>query len=286
MGNVLTRFGPSGEPVEMAVDPACMGLHLTGMSMLVAVVGLIWFEQQRGRQVALGWVAGFGLVAFGLTLVCNLFRIVLLVAFSILPNDPLHELVGLVCVLIYSWLPALGLAWLLVSWVGKPEQQKTSSGWRFGNVVSLAMLTLLVAGCWAINRPPNPVLQSKLIPKPGYQARLLPTGFIQYDRPGVLIYQKTLPDWWSAEHSPTACWRGSGYELTHIRQTTLNGHPAYVGELRHGSTVLHTAWWFSNGQDCSIGQWDIRSRMLQGEPAFTLINVTVEDAKKLEEACL
>ncbi len=284
-GNVLIRPGPSGEPMEMAVDPACMGLHLTGLSMVVAVAGLIWVEQQTKRQVALGWVLTFGIVAFGLTLVCNLVRIVLLVGFHIVPADPLHELAGLVCVLVYSWLPSLGLAWLMVNRLGQLEETRQRHRQWVSSVVSLGVLMLLVGACWAINRPATVAKAIPVTPKPGYQARRLTWGFVQYDRPGTLIYQKTLPDWWSAEHSPTACWRGAGYTLTHIRQTTLNNHPAYVGQLQRGSNVLFTAWWFSNGQQYSISQWAIRIQMVRGEPAFSLVNVTVEDEKKLADAC-
>lgn len=286
-GNVLITTGQNG-PVEMAVDPACMGLQLTGASLLVGLFALIWQERTHQKKVALSWVVAYEGLVFGLTLGCNLSRIGLLVAFHAMPGSWTHEIIGLVCVVVYAWLPSWGMAWGLMKWIGQsevasPESTSAvfkSARWGFGLVAVGVGLRLLAA------LPNQSTLDAttaqKLIPKMGvqtveaYSCKTLPNGFRQYAKPGLLIYLKPQPDWFSADHSPMACWRGSGYELQRVRETIFDGHPAYVGELRKKGRVLYTAWWFSNGAVTTISQLTMRGRMLRGEVSFVLVNVTAD----------
>ena len=297
MGNVIVRNYPSGVPVEMAVDPACMGLQMTGVSLLVALLGLIWQENQKRVAVPVGWVGLYGLSAFGLTMGCNLFRIVLLVLFGAMPGTVAHEGIGLVCVAVYAWLPICLLAGLLVRRTGQPEREtaetnrqskKGSVGWGVG-LLAAGLVVLMAA-----TRPVRPATNlcaaewaSRVLGQPvggDCRCKTLANGFVQLTKPGVLIYLKPQSDWFSADHSPTACWRGSGYELRRVRETVLDGHQAYVGELRKKGGTLHTAWWFSNGTTTTLSQLTMRERMLRGETGFVLVNVTGERLTDLGNA--
>ncbi|WP_375448137.1 exosortase N [uncultured Fibrella sp.] len=278
-GNILVLYGQ-----EMAVDPACMGLRMTSLTLLLAVFWLLAYERRQVRSLPLGWVLAYGSVAFGLTVLSNLIRIVLLVLFGLGPDHPLHELVGLACMVIYAWLPLWALARWVIGRYGVQWQPTVASGgfhrallWRSGFVI--ASLTLF---SFAFVRP---VRQLYFVGKrAGYERTKTLFGFVQYSRPGELIYVKPLPDWYSAEHSPVFCWKGQGYTLRRIREVVVAGQPMYVGELRKGQQRLQTAWWFSNGLHRSIGQVDIRTRMLCGEPGFALINVTVAEVSALPAA--
>ncbi|MFD2570746.1 exosortase N [Spirosoma soli] len=270
-GNVLVRSGQ-----EMAVDPACMGLQMTGTSLLVALFLLIWAEKQLQKQVPISWAIAYGLTAFGLTILCNLFRIIILVAFGILPGTWAHEAVGLLCVAVYAWLPASGLATFLVTQFGRRQEIVTHPIWS----MRWSLLTLAAGfGLMAYTaRPTKPMTDPcSLKYQYGYASFLckpLPNGFVQLSKPNILVYLKPLPDWYSLEHNPAVCWRGSGYELGRVRETVLDGHPAYVGELRKSGKTLQTAWWFSNGQHTMVSQLEVRTRMLRGEANFSLVNVT------------
>lgn len=282
-GNVLIR-----NKLEMAVDPACMGLQLTGVSLLVALFALIWQEREIKRAVPFRWVVGYGVVAFGLTVLCNLFRIVFLVTFGAMPGTSAHEAIGLVCVAIYAWLPAWGLARWLVCKTGQPEPSVTgksaeairSIGWGIGLLVIGLGLMAFAA------RPAEPITdlcqanRYTVLIGPTYsttlQCQSLANGFIKLTKPGVLVYLKPQPDWFSADHSPVVCWKGSGYDLQRVREVVVDGHPAYAGELHKKGRVLHTTWWFSNGPVTTISQLTMRSRMLRGDTGFVLVNVTVE----------
>ena len=291
-GNVLVRTDSSGVPVDMAVDPACMGLQLTGVSLLLALFLLIWQEKQARKAVPFVWVAGYGVVTFGLTILCNLFRIVLLVTFEAMPGTWAHELIGLVCVAAYAWLPTWGLARWLVRYVSQADVAPAKRpGWSVSWGIGLLTAGL---GIMAFAARPGPSLTqwpSSLnwnrygIPvDTTYRRTILANGFVQLTKPGTLIYLKPQPDWFSADHSPTACWRGSGYELRRIRETVLDGHAAYVGELHKRGHVLYTAWWFTNGTTTTVSQLTMRTQMLRGDTGFVLVNVTVSPKPLLNTA--
>ncbi|RYF61047.1 MAG: hypothetical protein EOO39_31830, partial [Cytophagaceae bacterium] len=192
----------------------------------------------------------------------------LLVAFGSLPGTAAHEGTGLACVTVYVWLPA----WLLAGWLlnrfgnSSPEQQTTvvkqgfAWGWQpiWGTVVLVFGVGILVMA----SRPTDPAvnrcqrLQTLPIGWQKYGAdcscKTLPNGIVQLSKPGILIYLKPQPDWFSADHNPMTCWRGSGYELRRVHETTLDGHPAYVGELSRKGKLLYSAWWFSNGKITTV----------------------------------
>ncbi len=281
-GNVLVRQVPGVGPVEMAVDPACMGLHLTGLSVLVAVFWLMWHEPQARCRVPVSWVLAYGTVAFGLTILCNLVRIVLLVAFGLGPDSPLHESVGLVCVVVYAWFPAWWLARLTVNRVGRalPEEQAVWAGWGVGwGLATLGLGAMLMAFTARPNtQQPTRSEMVNAFTKQDYVVRkITKDGFYQLTKPGLLLYVKPLPDWWSAEHSPAVCWRGGGYELRRVREQRVNGKVIYTADLHHKNRpTLHTAWWFANGSYQTIGQIDFRWLMVRGEPGFALVNITAE----------
>lgn len=282
-GNVLVRQVPGIGPVEMAVDPACMGLHMTGLSVLVAVFWLMWHERQHTRRVSVGPLLAYGAVAFGLTILCNLIRIVVLVAFGLGPESPLHEGVGLVCVVVYAWLPAWWLARFTVNRFGQVVAENQAV--RLGGSVGWGVATLTVgAGLMAFTARPAPTdnrTQQPLVQPFINQNFTIRTttrdGFYQLTKPGLLLYLKPLPDWWSAEHSPAVCWRGGGYELRRVRVQPVGNKSVYTAQLKHKNRpTLYTAWWFTNGTNQTLGQLDFRWRMARGEPGFALVNITAE----------
>ena len=277
-GNMLVLHGQ-----EMAVDPACMGLQMTGFTLLLAVFWLLAYGRRQVRSLPTGWVLTYLAVALLLTLLANLMRIVLLVLFGLGPDYPLHELAGLACVTVYAWLPLWGLAHWLVGRFGKVMvpgvNYRTSMRYT---MLSVAPVLLIGWLCFAFIRPTaRPFPMTK---RTGYVQKSTQFGFVQYSRPGELIYAKPLPDWYSLEHNPAVCWRGKGYTLNRIREVVIAGQRVYVGELKKGRQTLQTAWWFTNGTHQSISQIDVRTRMLRGEPGFALINVTVAESSTLPGA--
>lgn len=283
MGNVLLCQASTQHPVEMSVDPACTGLQMTGVSVLVAIFLMMHAERLQQKRLPVASLMLYALLVIALTLLCNLFRIVLLVAFMIGPDSWLHDAVGLICVVAYAWLPAWGLSVWLVRAFGKASVKANPLHWRWG-------IAVLVVGFGVKMYTSQPYFADRqqigalLKPwkKQGFSSKQLPNKFWQLTKPGQLIYLKPVEGWWSAEHSPTICWAGSGYELKRVQESNFRGHPCYVAELRKpGHHVLYTAWWFTNGHDFTTEQLYFRWQMLKGADTYALINLTTEDKAML-----
>jgi exosortase N len=284
-GNVLVRDG-----FAFAVDPACVGLQLVTVSFLVALFLLAHLERTTGRHLP-GWLAGAALLATGgLVVLANLIRIVLLVVFRLLPDSPLHDAAGLACLLAYVVLPVYSLFRVLYQRGGRPTVQSAtvqtgSPAWlrAAGPVVLLTALVLLPA--------PEPTgrVGEKPLPfeaLPGYGRTSLAGGITKFAQEDALVYVKPIAAFYSTEHSPLVCWRGSGYAFGRINERNVGGHRVYTGELTKGAAVLYTAWWFDNGKHRTTAQWEWRWRMLRGAPPYSLVNVSAATPDGLQKALL
>jgi exosortase N len=274
-GNLIRLNG-----VDFAVDPACMGLQMTGLSALATLFLIIHLENRTRTHLSFGWL----LVVSGgmsvLLLLTNLLRILVLVLFRIAPEDPFHDFIGLVCLVMYLLGPLTWGLHRLYARLGKPLPPDSSLAWTR---LALVYGVVGLAGFGVVQRSQPTAPMTVLVPS-GYAKKQLDNGFIQFSKPGFLVYLKPVRTAYSAEHSPVVCWRGSGFVFGGVKETVVSGHLVYVGSLQRGRERLQTAWWFTNGSDRTIGQIDFRWRMLRGEPAFALLNVTAARPEALEEA--
>ncbi|MGV3503251.1 MAG: archaeosortase/exosortase family protein [Adhaeribacter sp.] len=103
---------------EFSVDPACAGLSMLSLSLILAVFVLA--HLQHGGRPWPGWLTG-GMLAgmLVLNLGANLLRILLLVLFQVLPGNPLHDVLGLLCLLLYALVPFYLLARLVYRRINK-----------------------------------------------------------------------------------------------------------------------------------------------------------------------
>ena len=59
-----------------------------------------------------------------------------------------------------------------------------------------------------------------------------------------------------------------------------------VARLENEEQRLVTAWWYDNGQQQTLSNFDWRWQQLQGESGFFLVNVTVANRDQLESAVM
>ncbi|WP_031530580.1 exosortase N [Dyadobacter crusticola] len=273
----------SGNIIEMngagfSVDPACMGLQMTGFSLLAGIF-LIVHEQRRTQQ-ALKPILQLAilLAAFLLNILSNLIRIVMLVAFHISPENPLHDWAGIICLLVYVWLPLSFLVKYLHSSRGTALCRDKWAQWEPGGRSILVHFAVLACCVYFVShRNPSDQANAKTVSVsiPGaYKTDVMKNGVIQCKSEQALIYIKPIPEFFTTEHNPAICWTGSGYELTSIREKHFAGKTVYVGTLKKGSDQLQTAWWFSNQHYTTISQLDWRWKAMRGEGDFQLIYVT------------
>jgi exosortase N len=277
-GNILSVNG-----TDFSVDPACVGLNMLVVSLIIALLLLAFWERKSGKTLLIPGIGFALLLTFGLNLLCNLIRIVLLVWFRILPENPLHDAVGMGCLLIYVIIPLT----LIIPRIYRldfffrpfPPLRWNNKWfiWPINPTLSVGLQTFLLVmvlgrGCFWEGRGGQ---LASVTPGsvPGYQREVVAEGIYKYTKKEALLYVKPVAEFYDAEHTPLICWQGSGYEFKQIGRRWCGDREIYTGILQKGDDRIHTAWWFDNGQHPTISQSEWRWRMSQGEAAYSLINL-------------
>jgi exosortase N len=278
-GNVMVLDGAT-----FSVDDACMGLNMLAISLLMGVFILAHRFRVERKQLSFGYITMFFTVVFVLNIIANLFRIVTLVTFRIAPEQALHGAMGLVCLVLYVVLPIYFLAIVLVRRLGKdlkPVPAAAPVSPRVELFQYLFAAAMLITGVTLRQQLQTPTASYATVSYDRLPAENLPSGVTRIANGEFLLYVKPIPEFFVAEHSPLFCWRGSGYTFSSIQEHVVAGKTIYRGQLTKGEDVLHTAWWYSNGQVETISQLDWRVRMLRGEDKFCLVNITAQDEAAL-----
>lgn len=279
-GNLILLNGAA-----FSVDDACVGLNMFAISMLMGIFLIAHHSRVSQKSMKFYHQLFFFVICFGLNIVANLFRIVLLVIFKIEPGDAMHEIIGLLCLAIYVMLPLYLLAGQFLKRWGY-ECDNGTRAFPISRSVRVAVISAALSILLAGIRVP----QVKAAHSAGYSATVNFPGFTCSQAAGdvtklvndeLLIYVKPIPEFFTGEHSPLFCWKGSGYEFKSITKNKLGEIEIYTGKLTKGNSQLFTAWWYSNNDIQTISQLDWRWRMLRGEEKFSLINVTASDEQQL-----
>ncbi len=277
-GNVVVFNG-----AEYAVDAGCMGLSMVEVSLLLVLLLTVVYQRQAGRIIR-HWQLLLALTCiFALNIIANLFRIILIVRFDLAEGTIGHELAGIACLLLYVFVPAVFLTRYFVKHgkaAGRPAAGVFCN--KFSNI-SLVALSLLIgllairtstADTYALPEYPPDIV-------PGYITTNPVPGTLKISNDSTLIYLKYLRGWYDTDHNPMLCWKGSGFEFRNITQRSVNKHTYYSGLLVQGDQVLHSAWWYYDGNVASTDPWSWRLAMLKGTRYHSIINVSAESEDAL-----
>lgn len=275
-GNIISLNGN-----EFSVDPACMGLNMLTVSLLLGLLLLGFFQKKFNRKIAWWEVLCFLMLILALNIICNLLRILLLVQFTILPETTAHEIAGLVCLLVYVFIPAVLLARFWVNRWGRDIQQSKRAGRLLvhQHVLLLALLLLAYQRVHASNTYKEFHASEKNLA--GFQVSVPEPGIVKVENETALIYVKYLRAFYDSEHNPMLCWNGSGYSFQRVQEEVVHGHKVYTSDLVNGKDVLHTAWWYSNGRQQTNSQFEWRWAAARGEPSYAIVNVTASTKEDL-----
>jgi exosortase N len=164
---------------------------------------------------------------------------------------------------------------------GKPLKRDDADApisftWRGKIILTIIGILICCAGIGIRQRQLSTTLPHIHFHRQGFETTLLDAGVTKVYNKDLLLYLKTIPEFFSAEHTPLFCWKGTGYIFKEIKKTTIQGHEIYIGHLRKSGDLLYTAWWYSNGTLHTIDQLTWRLQMLTGKPRFVLVNVTAD----------
>jgi len=272
---------------DFTVDEACMGLNMVAISMLMGVF-IIANQSRRARKaLRLGKLIVFFAAALGLNILANLLRILTLVFLNVVPENPMHEVIGVGCLILYVLIPLYLLGKFMVDRCGHSPSK--SSGQTLlinlsGRLAVMAISVILLWVGWDLNAKRSEIVPTHItLNAPGFKPEELDHEVTKLANEKILIYIKPIQEFFSGEHTPLICWKGSGYKFKNVATTRIGEEEIYFGQLTKSDETLFTAWWYDNGQTKTISQLDWRLRMAKGESKFSLINVTAADQKQLIE---
>ena len=274
-GNLMIMDGH-----EFSVDSACAGLKMILVSFIIALFIMAYY--QRNREHELPWYKILIFLSFTLILniVNNLIRIITLVYFKIAAEDSMHEIIGIICLMIYVIIPLVYLSKFMFD---VHSEKKIVANKKIPKIKLNLVLNviILIVICYSGVRTKSPGLISENnYYIDGFEKSSLLSGVIKFENSASLIYLKPMK-FYSAEHNPMICWNGSGYEFKHINTEKIIGHEVYTGLMSKGTEVIYTSWWYDNGPNKTISQLDWRWKVLQNDHGFCLVNVNTTSRKDL-----
>ncbi|RFM33742.1 exosortase N [Chitinophaga silvisoli] len=284
-GNIISCDG-----LDFSVDPACMGLQTTVTAMLCGLIIIGGLQKKYRLYLSGGMTTGLLAVVFGLNVVANLIRIVCLVQFKIMPGTPMHDVMGILSLVVYVLLPVFVLVNYVVKRIGKTRVAEKHL-YRIVPTGPLLLrngilLVCMIYACY-INVKPRPVVAYALpVKTTGFAVKHLPQHVTQLSNEEALIYVKYIPSYYYSEHHPMICWKGSGYTFEKVQEQVWDGLPVYTALLVNGKTKLYTAWWYANGRHNYISQFAWRWDALKSGKQYSLINVTAQDEASLRKVIM
>ncbi len=277
-GNTIVHNGH-----EFAVDPACAGLHLFSISLLLGIFMLGLLQRKSGK--AIGWKAALIYLAslVALNLLANVLRIVLLVQFAVPPEAAAHDVIGLLCLLLYVCLPACWLAKILVSNGQAREEATKVVPQKIPFLLQAILMAALVLTAQRVKSVDTyERFKEKYTQAIGdYSSSVYAPGILKLENDRVLVYVKFIRGFYDTEHNPMMCWTGSGYILKGIRKQSIDGNEMYTALLCKKEEKLYTAWWYGNSSKATTSQWAWRWDMMKGNDGYAVINVTASTEEAL-----
>jgi exosortase N len=262
---------------NFAVDPACAGLNMLIISLIICLFLLVHYQKQTGKNLSFMFIIGLFTLTIGLNILSNYFRILLLVVFKIMPDTFFHEFVGIACLLLYVLLPLMFIIKPIINFFGKPTLH---SGAQNGSLPStirflwLHLLVLILTVCIGLNlvKADTFSVNNHQIEINGFKKKSLAGGILKFENKESLVYIKPTP-FYVPGHDPKLCWTGSGWTFENIQKETIAGVEMYTALLTKKTDKIYAAWWFDDGNTRTVNQILWRWTSAKYANQFYLVNV-------------
>lgn len=273
---------------SFSVDPECIGLTMVGYGYATTLLFISSFERKFERKLKVPKILGILIISTFFIILVNLFRIVIIVILQSKPETITHELVGLLSFGIYFILPLFFITkWIIKN--SKPQKPKLANNYvpKIKLVVTLTVVLISTLTFFNFNRAAYRNIQvdnkSSNVELIGYSKSVTKDNVIKFENENALIYIKPACHFFGPDHSPTICWKGSGYDFINIKNEKIGAFDVYTAELKKEDEILQTAWWFDNGKEKTISQLDWRWKTALGDEPYRLINITSTSKEELNK---
>lgn len=262
---------------EFYVDAECMGLKMVLLSMVTTLLFITYRLQQKKRQIALIYTIIALFISYTLVIIANLARIVLITIFQSPPGTLSHEIIGIMCFVAYVAVPL----WYTIKLI-PIKQQKTEivHTAKYNKLIFYALIIVLLS-IFAIYRFANIDLKKNTHSNNlslnsfsnDFTCSIEAHNVLKLTNKKYLLYIKPATPFYSADHCPIICWKGSGYTITKEQIISISKHTVYYNELKKNKDILYATWWYDCGSDKTISQYKWRFENMINGKKYHVINV-------------
>ncbi|RFS26404.1 exosortase N [Chitinophaga silvatica] len=285
-----TNVGVAGNVIminkqEFSVDTACMGLSMMITSLLFGVVLIAIFQKKMAKKLSLLQLILILISIAILNIGSNVFRIAILVLLRIPPSNSMHEVIGIITLVIYVLLPAVfGIKWMLKRFGKNNSETLPFKNPKLSGILAGATLvTLAITVVYVL--PKNEVKTAvNIVQLPGTTVTTLNDQICRQASTDLLLYIKPIPSFYFSDHQPMICWKGSGFEFYKVTEVKIDGKKIFQAVLKKADATLYTAWWYESKNSYSNSQLSWRWDALRNGTSYYLMNVTTNDPHKLTES--
>jgi exosortase N len=294
-GNIILMNGN-----QFSVDEACIGLNMVTTALVLGIVIMAYFEKKYQQTIRLIPTIPLFIAMLFLIVVANFVRLLTLIIFYILPENPLHDIVGLLSLVVYALVPFYFLVgFFFKKIIGKTTLPSSTStvidetNSYQTNIYTLNLfekMTLALLFSLQLYISPQ-FLQTKIentaavhqIEIKGFEKNVTDKGVLKFQNEEALLYIKPPVRFFEGSHDPRFCWKGSGYDFSNIELQPFNGQIIYTAILTKEKDKLHTAWWYQSDDYRTPYDWTWRWKNVSAKQNFYMVNISCEDKTKLEK---
>jgi exosortase N len=264
---------------EFHVDAECMGLKMVLLALFIGLVFISFHQQRKRKDFSFFSIIITLLVSYLLVILSNLIRIILITLFQSLPGTFSHEIIGILCFCFYVIIPL----WFFIKIL--PNRLRDSSEIEIIRKINKAYYAILLAilfllfgvfrftdiGSKEFEEFNSSSLNIEDIKE--FQCSTEQHGVLKLTNDKLLVYLKPPTRFYSADHTPLICWKGSGYKINKEEMLNIGDMRVYYSELKQGQDILYSTWWYDSGDDKTISQFRWRTNNLIHGSDYYLVNV-------------
>ncbi len=270
------------------VDKACLGLNMfnTGLSLTVLLIALM--EKRLRKSLSLPYLTALFSFTVIFLIATNFLRIITIVLFKSMPETLSHEMIGIFSLILYTAVPMYFLILFLIKRFGRTivinegivlKPSKRSLALTF---TACALLFLSFTYVEKSSKTEIKDLKLENLTLDGFTKSKKEDGVMEFRKNDLLVYIKPGTKFYGADHPPSLCWKGSGFDVEETTEEIILDQKIMTAVIKKGNTIQYTAWWHDNGTIRTTDQWTWRST--RGEP-FRIINLTTNTKEDLILNC-
>lgn len=271
-GSVVNYQGKS-----FFVDTACAGIMMISVSFVLFFIVYSQRERKTNTTFSIYQTAAFIGVNIGFILFSNFFRILLLILLEVPIEHYLHDVIGIVSLLLFHTLPLI--------FFFKTQKGKINTGIKnskrsvFGNVLTLVAFAIF------IGVQLTPQMEIGDVHNLGLndikRAKRITCNVAEIANANTTIYYKYQNPFMLSNHNPMACWRYGGYKIMNEDFIKVGGSTVCTALLDNGKETLFTCWWYDTENIISATDWKWRIDNLLENKKTVLINVSSRDKDEM-----